>query len=130
MMDPTDRVVVLYLDRWCTLWGVPYAMCTSVGQTPRHLQEAGRMQGWIWLGSPGWWGHLSPVEIVQTKAFLEKYAEFVPRNLYEFARLPDRTCGRGRPSEAPGTSCVLYKGHDEQHASEGFCWSDKVGFKP
>ena len=53
-------VRVLYRDRNLQLWGIPYEM--RPGQAPRHLQDAGNTTGWIWLGSPGWYGHMSKDE--------------------------------------------------------------------
>ena len=73
-----------------SLWGIPYEM--RQGQSPRDLYLAewptkrpwtehyGRGQpeklsrqvpsGWIWLGTPGWWGSLSSEDQAAIQAFL------------------------------------------------------------
>jgi hypothetical protein len=33
----------------CILYGIPYEMRREVGQEPRHLIQAGRTEGWVYL---------------------------------------------------------------------------------
>lgn len=61
------RFCTLYLDNNLQLWLIPYPMRRDVGQAPRHLVSAGNTHGWVWLGSPGWYGSLSPELIVECK---------------------------------------------------------------
>jgi len=73
-----SEIVVLWRQPdTMALWGIPYDM--RPGQSPRDLYEGrkvpdtlaaargwygrtipspGPREGWIWLGSPGWWGNL------------------------------------------------------------------------
>lgn len=76
------------------LWGIPYGM--RPGQSPRDLIDGYRRysvplrpghygtvlkdprDSWLWLGSPGWWGHLSPVRQKAVKKFLARCGDAVP----------------------------------------------------
>jgi hypothetical protein len=100
---PLDTVQVLYRDREMQLWGIPYKM--RPGQQPRDLQDAhhdyvppryghyGSKQtsiaDWIWLGSPGWWGHYNKEQQEDIKDFLKMNREYVPQGPYEWSELPD-----------------------------------------
>lgn len=79
------------------LWGIPYEM--RPGQTPLDLFRASQkthptrgfltsIADWVWLGQPGWWGHLRRDEQTLIRAYLEKYADLVPKNPPEFCSLP------------------------------------------
>lgn len=50
------------------LWGIPYGM--RPGQSPYDLHRAGNTRGWIWLGSPGWWGSLSRKDQEEIQSWL------------------------------------------------------------
>lgn len=64
-------IKVLYRDGNHQLWGVPYTMRPGIGQTPRHLFDAGQTTGWIWLGaSSGWWATMSAAHQGKIEAFL------------------------------------------------------------
>lgn len=84
-----DTIRVLYRDENLQLWGIPYEMRREIGQSPRHLAKAGNTKGWVWLGSPGWWGSLSGSDQEAVKAFLDKHRDAVPGNWYEFSTLSD-----------------------------------------
>lgn len=84
-----QTVRVLYRDANCQLWGIPYLMRRDVGQQPRDLQRAGRTEGWIWLGSPGWWGHMTHAEQVETETFLARVKDQIPGNPFEWDELPE-----------------------------------------
>jgi hypothetical protein len=71
------------------LWGVPYNMRRDVGQSPGHLWRAGQTKDWIWLGSPGWWGSLSPASQTAIKEWLAARADDIPENPYEWVTLPE-----------------------------------------
>lgn len=84
-----SAIKVLWRSPELGLWGIPHEM--RPGQSPRDLWESrlvpdtvkqaqgwhgatmripGAREGWIWLGSPGWWGHLTKAEQAEIKAFL------------------------------------------------------------
>lgn len=48
-----------------SLWGLTCRLIP--GQQPSNIANR---QGWIWLGSPGWWGGMSAAEILEIKNFL------------------------------------------------------------
>jgi hypothetical protein len=100
-----DEIVVLWRKSDClSLYGIPYAMRESCGQTPRHLWDAQNadyrrspmdttkrvdLSDWIWLGSPGWWGSMLPEERTAVEVWLAPLYTFglVPGNAYEFVDL-------------------------------------------
>lgn len=51
-----------------SLWGIPYDLRPD--QSPKDLFEAENTSGWVWLGTPGWWGHLTKPEIEEIEKFL------------------------------------------------------------
>lgn len=55
------------------LYGIPCEMRAGCGQTPTNLWDARKTEGWLWLGSPGWWGHLQETEIQAVRAFLRPF---------------------------------------------------------
>ncbi len=83
------------------LWGVPYDM--RKGQSPRDVWEGrrapfngislrapGPSDGWIWLGSPGWWGPYpaGSSERAAIESFLAKLPEStIPNRPYEWLRI-------------------------------------------
>lgn len=95
-----------------TLWGLPYEM--RVGQSPYDLWKStttedtvrsasgwhgarlpapGPRPGWLWLGQPGWWGHLTPEERAAIEDFLAplRAADLIPSGPCEWTALPERT---------------------------------------
>jgi hypothetical protein len=79
------------------LWGLPYDL--REGQTPYDLFKASTMphptrgfltsiSDWVWLGQPGWWGHLDKHAQEAITVFLEKHAAHVPKNAPDFSVLP------------------------------------------
>lgn len=81
------------------LWGIPYEM--RPGQQPGDLWRAAHdtdlmsrarpgydpRKGWIWLGSPGWYGHMSDKEIALVDDFLRPLGDLVPQNPYEWSEI-------------------------------------------
>jgi hypothetical protein len=81
-----------------TLWGLPYEL--RPGQTPYDLFKASKIPhpergfltsiaDWVWLGQPGWWGHLDKPHQKMVEKFLEKHRDNIPRNPPEFCTLPE-----------------------------------------
>lgn len=70
---PFPEVRTLYLDRNCILWGIPYLMRSEVGQTPRHLQDAGHTEGWVYLEQPEWIGLGDQEQTEKVRAFREMH---------------------------------------------------------
>jgi len=93
------------------LYGIPYEM--RIGQGPRDLVDAewpGLLQpgdwratprkqrgeapsDWVWLGTPGWYGNVTDIELEEIKAFLVRNSEYVPMNPGEWSVLPAVTKG-------------------------------------
>lgn len=46
------------------LWAIPYLM--RPGQSPADIKDR---TGWVWLGSPGWWGSYNK----PTQQFIENW---------------------------------------------------------
>lgn len=74
------------------LWGIPYLMRRDVGQAPRHLfrsEVPGAGAGWIWLGSPGWYGHLSRDEQALVREYVEaaRGRDEIPGHPYEWCEV-------------------------------------------
>ena len=89
-----ERIVVLFRAAdTMQLWGLPYRMRDEVSQSPRHLwnrpgyggeyRAPGPLEDWIYLGSPGWWGHLNDEQQTAVKEFLSR-VEWVPEGPYEW----------------------------------------------
>jgi hypothetical protein len=91
------------------LWGIPYPMrpkqspmnlweSTKVPDTAKHaaghyghfLATPGPREGWIWLGSPGWWGHLTPAQQAAIATYLEplQARDLIPVGPNEWIELP------------------------------------------
>lgn len=82
-----------------TLWGLPYDL--RPGQTPYDLFKASQkphpthpergfltsIADWVWLGQPGWWGHLDKPSQEMVEKFLEKHRDNIPSNPPEYAYL-------------------------------------------
>lgn len=81
-----SNIRVLYRDLNCQLWGIPYDLRSQ--QSPRDLERAGNTQGWIWLGSPGWWGSMSKDDQHSCQSFLTQHTEIIPGNPYEWDTVP------------------------------------------
>jgi hypothetical protein len=80
------KIRILFRDiETLALWGLPYDNLRP-GQEPRHIDRRWRGD-WIWLGSPGWFGGMSPEEQAAVKAFLATHREQVPTNAYEWSKL-------------------------------------------
>lgn len=116
------------------LWGLPYDL--RPGQSPRHLwdsrtipdtcaQAAGRYgftlaapgprEGWIWLGSPGWYGTMTRRDQVRVRAFLDQHDEFVPGGPGEWCVLPRARCSfRG----VDGKRCWRHVEHAGAHTTQ------------
>lgn len=83
------------------LWGIPYRM--REGQQPYDLWKAHRdyvaprpgwygskridISDWIWLGNPGWYGHMSHEDIRKVQEFLVTVSEFIPGGPFEWAEV-------------------------------------------
>jgi hypothetical protein len=83
---PLSGIQVLYYqpDTLC-LWGIPYDMHPS--QSPRDLLQHPN-RGWIWLGTPGWFGSMAPDRKEAVKAYIDNNREHVPTRPGEWSRLP------------------------------------------
>jgi hypothetical protein len=84
-MRKLETIRVLYRDLNLSLWGLPYNL--RPGQAPRNLQDAGNTAGWIWLGSPGWFGGMTIAEMDEVREYLARHAVYVPGNAYEHSTL-------------------------------------------
>lgn len=71
------------------LWGIPYRMRHDIGQSPGDLYEARNTCGWVWLGSPGWYGSYSSGEIQKVVSFLSYHADMIPDNPGEWTEIED-----------------------------------------
>lgn len=72
-------IVILYRQPdTMSLYGIPYGMRADVGQQPRDLDRPERRDGWIWLGTPGWWGSMSPGRQRAVQAYLEPLQGIIP----------------------------------------------------
>ncbi len=71
------------------LYGIPYEMRRDVAQEPRHLWRFERTEGWIWLGTPGWYGSMTAETIERVKRYLDerRALDQIPRNPYEWCRV-------------------------------------------
>ena len=89
-----STIKVLYRDSNGVLWGIPYFL--RHGQSPRDL-EAHPQRSWIYLGSThvarggqekgravGWFGSSTGTDIRSIKDFLQKHADRIPLNPYEY----------------------------------------------
>lgn len=69
------------------LYGIRYRM--RPGQSPGQIWKAsGRScpSDWVWLGSPGWYGHLSSDAQKEIAAFLSS-VEDIPMNAYDWCEV-------------------------------------------
>ena len=96
------RIKILFRrDDSLTLYGIPYDM--RPGQQPGDLWRAHRdyvptrygafgsknidLSDWVYLGEPGWFGIWDAEAIRLIKAWLEKHAEEIPNNPFEWTRI-------------------------------------------
>lgn len=101
-MEALTKIKVLFRQSdTMALYGIPYEM--RPGQSPRDLMRgsprlpygthgapfrpAGPREDWLWLGTPGWWGHFSPADQEAIKAFLVKHGDMVPTHPGEWSAL-------------------------------------------
>ena len=85
-MRELKQIKVLYREPdTLSLWGIPYEM--RVGQQPRDLWHRRYETGWIWLGSPGWYGSMSKADIAAVKKFVAKHKDLVPQGPAEWSSL-------------------------------------------
>lgn len=90
VVQDLSTIKVLYREPdTLSLWGIPYEMRSGVGQEPRHLLHRKDDTGWIWLGTPGWYGSMSKPRIAAVKRFVAKHKEEVPRDPGEWSRLTE-----------------------------------------
>jgi hypothetical protein len=108
------RVLFRRDDSLC-LYGIPYDM--RPGQSPGDLWRASTrhrerppavgfpayvqpkpdprldpMHGWIWLGSPGWWGSMSPESRARVEAWLAAHDGVIPEGPFEWCALDLERC--------------------------------------
>lgn len=69
------------------LWGIPYRMRHDIGQSPCDLFEARNTDGWIWLGSPWWYGPYRAGEILKIVSFLSLHSDNIPDNPGEWIEI-------------------------------------------
>lgn len=140
-----------------SLWGIPYEMRTEVGQSPRDIVKAewpskrpwthgkappekssGQVPSdWIWLGSPGWWGSMTPEEIAATEAFLASLpAGLIPEWPNEFVSIaswknnPPASCqGCGRETMGRHGLCSACDSPRHRNPASAFRPGDRVKWK-
>ena len=130
MITPETLATIRVLYRapdTLALYGIPYYM--RPGQSPRHLWESnsipdtiataqgwygrtisspGPRADWIWLGSPGWWGHLSEAEQKTIAAWLAplRALDVIPSGPCEWSEIPACAgCGGRGVGAHPGKIC-------------------------
>ena len=114
------------------LYGIPYLMRDMPNgrpQSPRDLycrrlgdgsmEIVGPKSDWIWLGTPGWFGHYNEKQIGEIKAFLKIHHDSVPSNPYEWSVLP--------PIELVEELCGLPASLAPKPASKGQRYVAKCG---
>lgn len=102
------------------LYGIPYEM--RPGQSPGNLWDSTRIQDtlkqaagwhgatlvtpgpredWVFLGYPGWWGHVSRDEQREIEAFLEplEKADLIPGGPYEWSQIDRPLPGGLEPNQ-------------------------------
>ena len=78
-----ESICILYREPdTLSLWGIPYDM--RPGQQPADIADRA---GWVWLGSPGWYGSMSPGEIEVVRAFRDRWLSAIPGGPNEWSRL-------------------------------------------
>lgn len=82
-----SSIKTIYRDANLALWGIPYRMRSEVGQQPRDLDRARNTKGWVYLGSPGWWGTISREDQAAIKEWLAGID--VPGSWYEWGYVED-----------------------------------------
>ena len=98
--DQLDSIKILFVaPDTLALWGVPYGM--RRGQQPGDLWRARNTKGWIWLGSPGWWGNMPREDQAAVEAFLAKHSDSIPGGPYEWIALRNGNVQEAPRSKAP-----------------------------
>lgn len=82
-----NSIKTIYRDANLALWGIPYKMRSEVGQQPRDLDRARNTKGWVYLGSPGWWGTISREDQAAIKEWFAGID--VPGSWYEWGYVED-----------------------------------------
>jgi len=79
-------------DLWESTW-IPDTCKTAAGYLGRFLTVPGPRDGWIWLGCPGWWGHLPEEHQAAIQTYLKplKAQGLVPGGPGEWVELPFET---------------------------------------
>jgi hypothetical protein len=99
------RVLFRRDDSLC-LYGIPYDM--RPGQSPGDIWRASKgyaaasivlraprvdhTSEWIWLGSPGWWGSMSPESRARVEAWLAAHDGVIPEGPFEWCALDLERC--------------------------------------
>lgn len=84
-MKSLNEIQVLFRSGTEQLYGIPYSMHSgNPQQHPRELLDAGTTQDWVWLGSPGWWGHMTYEEISRIQQFLKTVGDWVPNDPFSW----------------------------------------------
>lgn len=85
--------VVFMAPDTLTLYGIPYQMRADVGQSPRHLWDPvlGVRSEWVYLGEPGWFGHMSHEQVALAQRFIDWLRQHgaLPGNPYEWSDVTD-----------------------------------------
>lgn len=89
MKEQLSKIIVLFRqpDTNC-LYGIPYVM--RPGQQPGDLWRAGRTEGWVWLGSPGWYGDRTRDEAAAIRQWLA--GRDLPQQPNEWCRVEEQPC--------------------------------------
>jgi len=86
-----DSIQILFRDNTGSLglWGIPHRLREDIQQAPRDLWDRRSELGWIWLGSPGWWGKYPKADQAKIAAYLETWADMVPASPGEWGKPPE-----------------------------------------
>jgi hypothetical protein len=90
-MIEVSKILVLFREPdTMALYGIPYRM--REGQQPgdlwrRYGTPRAALSDWVWLGSPGWWGSITPADRERIETWLEDIRLLVPQGPYEWTDL-------------------------------------------